>query len=160
MPEGIATMKAWDVIAAHQAAAYITIEGNRYLLFQAKNLNATYEKNKKEIGILGRVSRGHKAVGGKGTGKMKIYKNTDIFTDLMLQYIANGKDIYFDLQIINEDVTSAAGRRTTILKDCNLDKVTMAAFDVDGDWLEEDVDFSFESVRVPEKFAMLSGMQA
>ena len=49
MPDAIRTMFAGDVISAKLASAYVTISGNRYLLFQAKSLNATIEKDKKEV---------------------------------------------------------------------------------------------------------------
>ena len=47
----------------------------------------------------------------------------------------------------------------TILKDCNIDSGIIAAFDADGEWLEQDVDFTFEDVEQPTQFKMLDGMQ-
>jgi hypothetical protein len=153
------TMLAKDVVAAKLATCYTTIDGNRYLLMQAKSLEAKYKKTKKEVPILGRTTVGHKTTGGEGTGKMTIYSNTPIFTKLLKQYQDTGEDMYFDIQVTNEDKTSAAGRQTIILKDCNLDEGVIAAFDSDGEWLEQDVNFTFESWEYPEAFNMLDGMQ-
>lgn len=44
--DAIRTMQAKDVVAAKMASAFVTIDGNRYLLFQAKNLEAKLEKDK------------------------------------------------------------------------------------------------------------------
>ena len=152
-------MNAKDVISAKLATAYITIGSNRYILFQAKNLEATFEKNKGEVAVLGRTAVGHKSTGWNGTGSMTIYKNTELFDDMCERYKETGEDVYFDLQITNEDPTSAAGRSTKILKDCNIDGAVIAAFDADGEWLEQEVDFTYEDYESAEKFKMLAGMQ-
>lgn len=155
----IRTMLAKDVIAAKLATAYITVDSNRYLLFQAKKFSAKFEKTKKEVNILGKLASGHKANGGNGTGSMTIYHNTSLFAKMMKDYKDTGEDVYFDIQITNNDPTSDAGRQTSIFKDCNLDNAVIASFDADGDWLEQDVDFTFEDFELPETFAQLDGMQ-
>ncbi len=153
------TMHAKDVVASKLANCFITINGNRYLLMQAKNLEAKIEKEKAEVPILGRTGKGHKVTGWNGTGSMTIYNNTSMFTKLLKDYKDTGTDIYFDTQITNEDPTTSVGRQTIILKDCNLDSGIIAAFDADGDWLEQDVDFTFEDFEMPEQFSQLDGMQ-
>ena len=40
----IRTMHAKDVISAKLASAYVSVNGERFLLFQAKNLEAKLEK--------------------------------------------------------------------------------------------------------------------
>ena len=157
--DAIRTMQAKDVIAAKMASAYITVNGERFLLFQAKNLKATLKKEKKEVAILGKMSKGHKAVAVNGTGSMTIYKNTAIFDKMLLKLKSTGEDTYFDMQISNNDPTSEAGRQTTILKDCNIDSGIVANFDADGEWLEQDIDFTFEDIEQPEQFAVLDGMR-
>jgi len=155
----IRTMQARDAVAAKMATAYVTIDSNRYLLFQEKMFSENYNKKKKEVPILGRPTKGHKTTGGEGTGSMTIYQNTPLFNDMIKKYQETGVDTYFDMQITNEDPTSAAGRQTIIYKDCNIDEVQLSSFDADGDWLEQDTDFTFESCEYPEKFSMLDGMQ-
>ncbi len=157
--DAIRTMQAKDVVAAKMASAYVTVNGERFLLFQAKNLSAKLEKDKQEVAILGRMSNGHKTVSVNGTGSMTIYKNTAIFDKMLLKLKNTGEDTYFDIQMTNEDPTSAAGRQTTILKDCNIDSAVVANFDADGEWLEQEVDFTFEDMEQPEQFADLDGMR-
>lgn len=160
MADSITTMHARDAISAKLASCYITIDGERYLLMQAKNLEARVEKNKVDVPILGRTGVGHRATNWSGTGSMTIYSNTSKFTELMKDYKDSGEDVYFDIQIRNEDPTSSVGAQTVILTDCNLDTATIAAFDADGDWLEQDVDFTFEDFEVPETFSDLDGMSS
>lgn len=125
----------------------------------AISLEATYEKTKSEVPILGRATKANKAVGGKGTGSMTAHYVTSLFRKLMIEYIKTGRDIYFDIQVTNEDVTSSIGRQTVILKDCNFDSATMTKFDADGEYLDEDWDFTFESVEMPEEFTNPEGME-
>ena len=110
----IRTMEARDVLSAKLATATVTVDGNRYLLFQAKNIEAKFTKSKKEVPILGRIMRGNKANGGSGTGKLTIYHNTALFDDMMKTYKDDASDLYFDLQITNYDPTSRAGANTII----------------------------------------------
>ena len=165
MSDPVRTMHARDAVSAKLASCYITIDGERYLLMQAKNLEARVEKNKVEVPILGKTGLGHRATNWNGTGSMtvdgKVKKacNTSKFAELVKRYKDTGEDIYFDIQVRNEDPTSTVGAQTVILKDCNLDSATIAAFDADGDWLEWDTDFTFEDFELPEKFADLQGMQ-
>ncbi len=152
------TMNAKDAISASLAECFITIDGNRYNFMQAINLEAQFEKTKSEIPILGKTGKGNKSTGWKGTGSATFHYNTSIFRELLYRYKETGEDIYFDIQVTNEDPTSSVGRQTVILKDCNIDGGILAKFDADADYLEEDMDFTFEDFEIPEKFNMLSGM--
>lgn len=153
------TMHAKDTVSASLAECYVTIDGNRYNFMQAINLEAKYSKNKSKVPILGRTGKGNKSTGWEGSGSATFHYNTSIFRELFIRFKETGEDIYFDMQITNEDPTSSVGRQTIILKDCNLDGGTLAKFDADAEYLDEDVDFTFEDVEMPEKFNLLTGMQ-
>ena len=152
------TMNAKDAVSAKLAECYVTIENRRFLLMQGKDFEAKFEKTKKEINVLGKTGSGNKSTGWKGTGKITIYKNTSIFDELMERYKNTGEDVYFDIQVSNEDPTSAAGICTMVFMGCNVDGV-LASFDVDGDFLEQEIDFTFEDFSNPTKFTQLAGMQ-
>lgn len=147
-----------DAVSASLAECYATIDGTRYNMMQAINLEAKMEKTKSEVPILGKTGRGNKAVGWKGTGSATFHFNTSVFRKFMKAYKDSGTDFYFDIQITNYDPTSAVGKQTIILKDCNLDSIVLAKFDADGEYLDEDMDFTFEDWEMPESFSDLSGM--
>ena len=155
---GNVTMRAKDAIFAALAECYITIGTRRYKFMQAINLEAKFEKNKTEVPILGKTGKGNKASGWKGTGSATFHYNTSIFRQMMLQYKDTGEDIYFEIQISNEDKWSAVGRQTIILMDCNIDGGILAKFDADAEYLDEDMDFTFEDFQMPETFTDLDGM--
>ena len=153
------SMNAKDAVSASLAECFVTIEGNRYNFMQAINLEASIEKTKSEIPILGRTGKGNKTTGWKGSGSATFHYNTSIFRELLYRYKETGQDVNFDIQITNEDPTSSVGRQTIVLKDCNVDGGILAKFDADAEYLDEDLDFTFEDWEMPEQFSHLQGMQ-
>lgn len=152
-------MNAKDAISASLAKCFVTIEGNRYEFMQAINLEANFNKNKSKVPILGKTGKGNKSTGWDGTGNATFHYNTSIFRKLLKRYKDTGEDIYFDIQVTNEDASSSVGRQTVILKDCNLDGGTLTKFDADAEYLDDSIDFTFEDFEMPEEFSMLAGMQ-
>ena len=153
------TMNAKDSVSASLAECFVILEGNRYNFMQAINLEANIDKSKVDVPILGRTGKGHKSTGWSGSGSATFHYNTSIFRQLLERYKNTGEDIYFDIQVTNEDPTSSVGRQTVILKDCNIDGGILTKFDADADYLDEDMDFTFDDFEIPEKFNMLAGMQ-
>ena len=152
------TMRGKDALSAKLAECFITIDGRRYNFMQAINFEASFERTKTEVPILGKTGGGNKSTGWKGTGSATFHYNTSIFREMMLKFKDTGEDTYFEIQVSNEDPTSAAGRQTIVFLDCNIDGGILAKFDADGEYLDEDMDFTFEDFKMPEKFALLVGM--
>ena len=155
------TMQARNAVSAKMAECYVTIEGNRYNLMSAINVEVTFEKNKTEVPILGRMNRGHKATGSTITGSAEFHLNTSIWRELAERFQNYGDDVYFDMQITNEDPTTDIGRQTIVLHDCNWDSITLAAFDADSDdVLTESIDFTADSFSFGnnEKFKLMDGV--
>ena len=153
------TMKAKDTMSAKLAECFITIGKNRYNFMQMINFEAKFEKTKTEVPILGKTGTGNKSTGWKGTGSATCHYNTSIFRELLLKFKDTGEDAYFEIQVTNDDPSSAAGRQTVVFLDCNTDGGILSKFDADGEYLDEDMDFTFEDFKMPEKFKLLSGMK-
>lgn len=152
-------MKASDAISAKLAECFVTIQGNRYNFMQIINFEASFEKTKTEVPILGQTGSGNKATGWKGTGKGTFHYNTSIFREMMVEYKNTGEDVYFDIQVTNEDPASSAGRQTMVFTGCNIDGGILAKFDADGEYLDEDMDFTFEDFIMKDQFKLLEGMK-
>lgn len=154
------TMLARNALSAKMAECYITIEGNRYNFMSAINIEVTFEKNKSEVPILGRTNKGNKAASSAITGSAEFHYNTSIWRELAYRYQETGEDVYFDMQITNEDKTASdVGKQTVILYDCNFDSAILAAFDADSDdSLTESIDFTAERFEMPDKFNIMDGM--
>jgi len=147
-----------DAISGKQAYAYIKINGRQEELFYAKSLEATIEKNKVDVPVLGRTNTPQRAAGWSGSGTLTIYYVTSVFRRLMLDYIKTGRDFWFDLYVVNEDPQSSAGKQSFMLKNCNLDSVIIAKFDASSDdMLEEEMPFTFSDVELLDEFRTITG---
>ena len=151
-------MMSKDGVAASLAECYITIEGNRYNFMQMIDFESTFEKTKTQLPILGKTGKGNMATGWNGTFSGTAHYNQSIFRKLMQRYKDTGEDIYFEIQVSNEDPTSSVGRQTVVHTGCNLDSGTLAKFDADGDYLSEDINGTFDDFTVPTEFSLIDGM--
>lgn len=148
-------LNAKDVISGQEATAFLKIDGRIEQLFYAKSIKAIAKKKKVFIKTLGKRGAQSKTSGFEGTGSLVIYSVTSIFKKYMSDYIKTGKDIYFDIQVSNDDPTSSIGKQTVILKNCNIDNVTMANFDIYSESLDETLSFTFDDVDILEMFASI-----
>ncbi len=153
-----ALMRAQDAISAKLAECFVTIEGKRYNFMQMIDFEAKVEKNKNEIPILGQTGAGNKGAGWSGMFSGTAHYNQSILRGLLLRYKKTGEDVYFDIQVSNYDPTSAAGKQTIILTGCNLDGGILTKFDADGEYLDEEIEGTFEDWSMPMKFKNLPGM--
>ena len=152
-------MTAKDAVSAKLAECYIKINGKRYNFMQIINFEAKFEKNKTEVPILGKTGTGNKSTGWKGTGSGTFHYNTSIFRQMMVDYKNTGEDAYFEIEVTNNDPVSAAGKQSITFLDCNIDGGILAKFDADGEYLDEDMDFTFEDFEMTSAFKLLPGME-
>lgn len=145
-------LESSQVIAGSQGELYITIDNQRHQIASGKNVEAKVDKEKTEIAILGKTGKKNKTTSWKGTGTLTLYYNTSLFRKKMIEYIKTGRDFYFDMVVTNDDKTSDLGRQTIVLKGCNFNSMLLAKINVDDDVLDEELEFTFEDVEMPEEF--------
>ena len=134
-------LKAENLVSGQEGRAYVKLDGQNRELLYLKNVTATVEKKKQAVRTL-----------GKRGGKMTVYYVTSLFRQLMLQYMKDGVDTYFDIVVINDDPQSAFGSQSVVLKNCNLDKVVLARLDVAEDFLDEELSFTFDDAELLTSF--------
>lgn len=156
---GNITIKAADTIAAKLAECYLTIGKNRYNFMQMIDMECKVEKTKAKVPRLGAIMVGHKTVGMEGTFSGTAHYNQSVLRRALADYKDTGKDVYFDMQIINDDPTSAAKKQELIFYDCNMDGGVLAKFDADGEYLDEEVEGTFEDFSMPTEFKQLAGFK-
>lgn len=153
------TMKGRDTIAAKLAECFITIGTRRYNFMQMIDMEAKIDKTKKTVPRLGAIMAGHKSVGMEGTFSGTAHYNQSVMRQCLLDYKNTGEDVYFEMQITNDDPGSAAGRQTIVLYDCNTDGGILAKFDADGETLDEEISGTFDDFDMPESFKKLMGFE-
>ncbi len=142
-----------DAVSAHKAECYITVGGKRRLVMMARNFEGKAQINTKEVPRLGNVVIGHKADTLTLAFSMTIYKCTEIFDDMIEEFIRTGALPTFTIQTTNDDQASSVGRSTKIYYDCVLDgDVLLSMFDDEGDFIEQKVEGYCDSFSRPEKF--------
>lgn len=158
--ENNVTMVSGDAIAAKLAKCFLTINGNRYNFMNMINLEVNFDKTKTKVPRLGATMVGHKTVGAEGTFSGKAHYNTSILRRALLEYKNTGVDVYFDMQIINNDPVSSAGVQEIDILGCNTDGGVLAKFDADGEYLDEDIKGTFDDFKMPQEFKDLLGLAA
>lgn len=151
-------MKGKDTISAKLAECFITISGNRYNFMQMINFEGRIDKNKSTVPILGKIMDSNKTIGLAGSFSGTAHYNQSIFRQALVDYKNTGIDPYFEIQITNDDPASDAGRQTIVFLECNMDGGILAKFDADGEYLDEEVEGTFEDFKMPESFNLLNGM--
>ncbi len=147
--ENNVTMKAMDTIAAKLGECFLTIGTHRYNFMQMIDIEAKVEKTKSTVPRLGAIM--------EGTFSGTAHYNQSVLRQALLDYKNTGRDVYFEMQITNDDPTSEAGRQTIILYGCNTDGGVLAKFDAGGEYLDEEIEGTFEDFSMPESFAQLTG---
>jgi hypothetical protein len=151
-------MNAKDAVYGSLASCYATINERRFNFMNLTEFESKWEMKISDVPILGKVGMGHKSAGGKGTWKGKAHYNQSHFRVLADEYQKTGVMPYFEIQVTNEDPTSAVGRQTIIHRDCLFESVILAKFQAGEEILEEDLSGTFESWDMPETFRDLAGM--
>lgn len=153
-------MHARDAVSARLAKCFVTIDGKRYNLMNLINFEASYEMNTAEVPIMGRTASGNKVTGWSGSFSGTLHFNSPLFRDMFMKFKSTGEATYFDIQVENEDPTTTVGIQTVIYRDCLINSGILSKIEADGEYLDEDIEGTFEDVEIPQKFNMLAGMEA
>ena len=83
---------------------------------------------------------------------MEVYYICSLFRQIMLEYMKNGVDTYFELLITNEDPISATGKQTVLLKGVNINSMAITKLDIEKDALDETMTFTFNDADLLDVF--------
>lgn len=151
-------MSAKDAVYGSLAECFVTIGDERYHFMSLTEFESKWEVNITDVPILGKVGMGHKAAGGKGSWSGTAHYNQSVFRKMADTYQKTGVMPYFEIQVSNEDPTSAVGRQTILHHDCLCDTFTLAKLQAGEELLEEELSGTFESWDMPESFTAPAGM--
>lgn len=153
------TLRAADTVNAKEAEVYVTLNGHRYNCFHIKDLEVTLENKKTEVNVLRKTLTGHKLVSQEGKYKGTKFMVESEFRRAYQEFKESGAAPVYDIQIVNEDPTSPAGRQEIWLYDCMDDSLMLTKFDAEGETLSEDVEGTFDDWSMPEGFKLMENMQ-
>lgn len=149
-------MLAKDAPNGKLGKAFITLHKDSgdeiHELFSAKRINMKVDYQKTDFKVIGTATIQKKTTGASKTGSMTIYQGTPLFVEMAREYEANGKVLYFDMQVTNDDPSTAVGKQTIAYYGCSLDSIPLSILDADADFLEQEVGVSYTSFEVLENF--------
>ena len=108
---------------------------------------------------MGSVIMGKKPTTVEISFSMTIYKCTEIFDDIVDEFIKTGVMPTFTIQTSNEDPATSVGRSTKVYNDCVLDgDVLLSMAGSEDDFIEQEISGYAGSYTRPEKFSNPSYM--
>lgn len=150
-------MRDEDAISAKEGTVFVIIEGRVHEYAELIKFESRVDYTKADVKSVGKRMKGSKIVGGEGTGSMEVHYHRPENRQMALEYVKTGKSPRMDVQIVNADISSAAGKQTTLIKNLVPDGALIAALDGDSeDVLKDEIDFTFDDFDFLEQFVVVN----
>lgn len=146
-----------DAVNGAEGTAFVTRKGRNVELVGFKNLQTMGGIQSSDMRCVGTRIIQDKPNGVKLTGKGNIYygsNGSNMFRDMLLNYINNGVIEYFDIQINNTDPTISQGNQVAAYYGCHLTgDIPLSLLDDEQAMLTYDFNFAYTRVAMVEKFS-------
>lgn len=150
-------VESQDTINAKEGVVYMTINGMVHEFAELLRFEARVDYIKADVKAVGKRMKGSKVVGAEGTGSMEFYYHRPEIRQMALNYIRDGLNPVFDVQLVNADIASRAGKQTALVKQVVPDGALIAMLDGDSDdVLKEETDFTFEDFDFLNQFSVIN----
>lgn len=107
----MAYLLARDTVNGAEGKGFVTRGGRVYEVAGFKNVRTTADIQSTDMRVVGTRKVQNKNNGVKLRGTANVYYGTDMWRDMVLEYIKTGKMESFDLEIINSDRRQASAPR-------------------------------------------------
>lgn len=146
-------LRPCEVISGKEGDVYVKIGDSRYHYMHITEIEATIEYEKGEVPMLGRKMTGHKINGMSGEYKGKGYYRFTEERKLAETYKNGSGAPIFEIEITNVDESTTAGVQRVVLKDCMPDSLVLAKANAGEEFLEEDIEGTFDDFEIVESFS-------
>lgn len=145
---------AKDTVNGAEGSIVITVDGKNYEVACMKNIKTTASIQSQDMRVIGTRKIQQKPNGAKLTGTGNIYYGSNIFTDMVLEYINTGRMPQFDIQITNSDPTVSVGEQAMAYYGCTLTgDIPLSILDDQEAMLNYDFSFSYTDVARLQAFS-------
>lgn len=146
-------MNTNDAPVAKFAEVFVTKDNRRYAMLMCKNFEGKASISTQDVPRMGSVIMGKKPTTIELSFTMTIYKCTEIFDDILEEFIKTGVMPTLTIQTSNEDPSTSVGRSTKIYNDCVLDgDVLLSLAGSEDDYIEQEISGFAGNITRPEKF--------
>lgn len=147
-----------DTVNGAEGKIIVTVDGKQTEIAGMRNITTNAEIQGQDMRVIGTRIIQNKPNGAKQTGTGNIYYGSNIFLDMVLEYINTGRMPEFDIQISNTDPTTSIGSQIMAYYGCQLTgTIPLSILNNEDAMLNYDFNFTFTRVARLESFADPSG---
>lgn len=144
---------ARDTVNGAEGKIFVTLDGKNIEVACMKNIRTTAEIQGNDMRVIGTRTIQNKSNGAKLAGSGNIYYGTNLFTDMVLQYINTGVMPEFDIQITNNDPTTTIGTQAMAYYGCTLTgEIPLSILNDEEAMLNYDFNFAYTRVSRLQAF--------
>lgn len=144
---------AKDTVNGAEGKIVVTIDGRNVEVACMRNITTNAEIQSNDMRVIGTRKVQNKNNGAKLTGTGNIYYGTNLFTDMVLQYINTGVMPEFSIQITNSDPTTSIGSQVMAYYGCTLTgTVPLSILNDEEAMLNYDFNFAWTDVARLQAF--------
>lgn len=144
---------ARDTVNGAEGKIFVTLDGKNIEVACMKNIRTTAEIQGNDMRVIGTRTIQNKSNGAKLAGSGNIYYGTNLFTDMVLQYINTGVMPEFDIQITNSDPTTTIGTQAMAYYGCTLTgEIPLSILNDEEAMLAYDFNFAYTRVSRLQSF--------
>jgi hypothetical protein len=142
-----------DAPVAKYAEVFVTLKGNRYAMLMCKNFEGKANISTQDVPRMGSIIMGKKPTSVELSFSMTIYKCTEIFDDVLDEFMKTGVMPTLDIQTSNDDPATSMGRSTKVYNNCVLDgDVLLSMAGSEDDFIEQEISGFAGGITRPEKY--------
>lgn len=135
---------AKDTVNGAEGKIFVTSNGKNIEVACMRNITTNAEIQSSDMRVIGTRTIQNKNNGAKLTGTGNIYYGTNLFTDMVLQYINTGTMPEFDIQITNQDPATSVGSQVMAYYGCTLTgTIPMSILNSEEAMLNYDFNFAY-----------------
>ena len=144
---------AKDTVNGAEGSVVITQNGQNIVVAGMRNITTNAEIQSNDMRVIGTRTIQNKNNGAKLTGTGNIYYGSNIFSDMVLQYIQTGVMPEFDIQITNNDPTTTIGSQVMAYYGCTLTgTIPLSILNDEEAMLNYDFNFAYTRVARLQSF--------
>ena len=150
----MAYLLAKDTLNGAEGSVVVTRDGRNYVVAGMRNIQANAEIQSNDMRVIGTRTIQNKNNGAKLSGTGNIYYGTNLWTDMVLEYIQTGVMPEFDIQITNSDPSTSIGSQVMAYYGCTLTgTIPLSILNDEEAMLNYDFNFAYTRVARLQAFS-------
>lgn len=144
---------AMDTVNGAEGKVFITRDNQNFEVAGLRNIRTNADIQSTDMRTIGTRTIQGKPNGAKLSGTGNIYYGSNVWTDMVLEYINTGTMPQFDIQITNQDPATTLGSQVMAYYGCSLSgTIPLSILDSEEAMLNYDFNFTYTRVSRLQSF--------